>query len=75
MVLAEGLPAETFLDTGNRSNFANGGGAVALHPDFSTIPDYLALHWETFGCAPLVLAGEKLAQARALLAAQPRHAA
>ncbi len=35
LLLAEGLPAESYLDTGNRSNFANGGGAVALHPDFA----------------------------------------
>jgi hypothetical protein len=35
LLLAEGLPAESYLDTGNRSNFANGGGAIALHPDFA----------------------------------------
>jgi hypothetical protein len=35
VVLAEGLPAETYLDTGNRSAFDNGGGVVALHPDFA----------------------------------------
>lgn len=34
VVLADGLPAETYLDTGNRVMFENGGGPVALHPDF-----------------------------------------
>ena len=35
VVLAQGLPAESYLDTGNRDSFGNGGGAVALHPDFA----------------------------------------
>ncbi len=35
VLFAEGLPAESYLDTGNRTAFANGGGAVALHPDFA----------------------------------------
>nr|WP_246781410.1 Hint domain-containing protein [Rhodoblastus sphagnicola] len=34
IVLAEGLPAESYLDCGNRDAFANGGGALELHPDF-----------------------------------------
>jgi hypothetical protein len=33
--MAEGLPAETYLDTGNRSAFANGGSSVAMRPDFA----------------------------------------
>ena len=35
IVIAEGLPAESYLDTGNRSMFANGGGVMQLHPDFT----------------------------------------
>lgn len=35
LVLAEGLAAETYLDTGNRDSFENGGGAMRLHPDFA----------------------------------------
>jgi hypothetical protein len=35
VVLAEGLPAESYLDTGNRSAFENGGPALRLHPDFA----------------------------------------
>ena len=51
VLLAEGLPAESYLDTGDRSNFANGGQPIALHPDFS------ARMWEAMGCAPLIVTG------------------
>jgi hypothetical protein len=54
VLLAEGLPCESYLDTGDRSKFSNGGGVVALHPDFS------ARMWETKGCAPLVVTGPTL---------------
>ena len=36
IVLAEGMPSESYLDTGNRSMFANGGGPVALHPSLDS---------------------------------------
>jgi hypothetical protein len=58
---AEGVPAESYLDTGNRSAFANGGPVVALHPDFT------AQAWEMRSCAPLVQTGPKLAAARSRL--------
>jgi uncharacterized repeat protein (TIGR03803 family) len=58
LLLAEGLPAESYLDTGDRRDFANDGGPVSLHPDFA------ARVWETMGCAPLVLAGPLLEAAR-----------
>ncbi len=51
VILAEDLPVESYLDTGDRTNFSNSGGAVRLHPDFS------ARMWEMAGCAPLVLSG------------------
>ncbi|HEY1931691.1 MAG TPA: Hint domain-containing protein, partial [Acetobacteraceae bacterium] len=53
VVYAEGLPAESYLDVGDRANFANGGAVVQLHID-------LAHHWEAGGCAPLVVWGEEL---------------
>ncbi len=62
VMLADGLPAESFLDVGGYTLFAGRGGAVALHPDMT------ALTWEASGCAPLVLAGPKLAEARRMLA-------
>lgn len=36
VLLAEGLPAESYIDDDNRAMFANGAGAVALYPDFAT---------------------------------------
>jgi collagen type I alpha len=51
VLIAEGLPTESYLDTGDRSNFDNGGGAVMLHPNFSTHA------WESLGCAKLVAVG------------------
>jgi phospholipase/lecithinase/hemolysin len=51
VLLAEGLPAESYLDTGNRSAFTNGGKTAMAHPDFARGV------WERAGCAPLVTAG------------------
>ena len=64
LLLAEGLPAESYLDAGERSNFSNGGVTTALHPDFA------ARRWEMAGCAPLVQSGPILAAVRAGLAAR-----
>ena len=35
VLLAEGLPAESYLDTGNRGVFENAGLPLTLHPDLS----------------------------------------
>ena len=61
VMMAEGLFVESYLDTGDRSNFTNGGGVVTLQPDFS------ARVWEMMGCAPLVISGSPLDAARALV--------
>jgi V8-like Glu-specific endopeptidase len=53
IVLAEGLPAESYLDTGNRSAFANGGAVIVAHPDFARRV------WHEAGCAPLVTEGPR----------------
>jgi autotransporter-associated beta strand protein len=37
LLLAEALPAESYLDTGNRGTFENGGAPLSLHPDLSTV--------------------------------------
>jgi collagen type I/II/III/V/XI/XXIV/XXVII alpha len=63
VLLAEGLPAESYLDTGDRLNFADGAGPTRLHPDFST------RQWEANGCAPLVVTGPALDAARRWLMA------
>ena len=40
ILLAEGLPAESYLNTGNRSFFANSGEPLVLHPDLTDETDY-----------------------------------
>ena len=62
VLLAEGLPCESFLDTGNRAAFANGGPALDLHPEFATQA------WDARACAPQVRGGPVVDWARALLA-------
>jgi hypothetical protein len=61
VLLAEGMPAESYLEDGARSAFDNAEGPVALQPDFAR------RRWEAFGCAPLVLTGPKLAAVTARL--------
>jgi len=64
VVLAEGLPAESYLDAGDHSNFDNADGAMRLFLDFATHSVDAAALWETKGCAPLVLYGRKLEAVR-----------
>ena len=59
VLLAEGLPVESYLDTGDRSNFANGGGPMRLFPHFLSAPNAPVV-WEARGCAPLIVTGPKL---------------
>jgi hypothetical protein len=66
VVLAEGLPVESYLDTGQRDNFTNAGPSLKLHPDFR--PGRNAWMWETRGAAPLVLTGPRLEAVRGQLA-------
>ncbi len=58
VLLAEGLPAESYLDTGNRGAFAEAAGPVMLHPDFARGV------WEAKACARLILGGPALLRAR-----------
>jgi len=51
VLLAEGLPAESFLDTGNRAAFANGGAVASAFPDFARDV------WARDAAAPLVTEG------------------
>jgi len=48
VLLAEGLTVESYLDTGNRALFANGGGAMTLHPTFD-----VPRTWADDAAAPL----------------------
>jgi Hint domain len=62
VILAEGLATESFLDTGGKCMFENGGAPMVLHPDFAI------LQWEAAGCAPLVVTGPEVVAARRRLA-------
>ena len=52
ILLAEGLPAESYIDTGNRGFFSNSGEPLVLHPDLTDETDYPAR--EAGSCAPFV---------------------
>ena len=51
VLLAEGLPCESYLDTGNRDAFAGGSSTMQLHPDFARAV------WDEKSCARLVVDG------------------
>jgi hypothetical protein len=57
VVLAEGLPAETYLASGNRQNFESDAAPVVLHPDFAAASRKNA-------CAPLLTNGRIVTAAR-----------
>jgi hypothetical protein len=52
ILLAEGLPAESYLNTGNRGFFANSGEPLVLHPDLTDETDYPTR--QAGSCAPFV---------------------
>jgi hypothetical protein len=64
VLLAEGMPAESYLEDGARAAFDNAGEALAPQPDFAQ------RRWEALGCAPLVVTGVKLAAVVARLRAR-----
>ncbi len=66
IIFAEGLPAESYLDCGNRHGFANSDGFVEAHPDFAT------KHWAQT-CLPLVNQGPLVARAKVGLLARLRQ--
>jgi hypothetical protein len=69
VLLAEGLPAESYLDTQTRDSFDNGGRVMRAHADFASRV------WEAAGCAPLLVCGPALDAVRARLAAHAWAAA
>jgi hypothetical protein len=62
IILAEGAPAETYLDTGHRGVFDNAAAPLLLHPNL------MQIRREAEGCAPLCTGGPALAQIRHRLA-------
>lgn len=61
ILLAESLPVESYLETGNRSFFENGGAPLVLHPHMAQAKR------EAEGCAPLVESGDIVTRVRARL--------
>jgi hypothetical protein len=66
VIAAEGLPVESYLDTGDRGRFSNADAPVVLHPDFASRIR------EAEGCAPLCIVGPEVAAVRARLARYAR---
>jgi hypothetical protein len=60
ILLSEGLPTESYLDTGNRTAFRGGGAFLESHPDFRP------KHW-TETCVPMVQEGPQLVRAKSAL--------
>jgi hypothetical protein len=71
VLLAEGLPAESYLDVGDRSNFQNGGQALRLFPDFALDKSCEAI-WESAGYAPLRIQGAEVGRTVASLRRQAK---
>jgi hypothetical protein len=65
VLLAEGLPAESYLDTGNRGLFAGTAGVRALHADLAG-----AAAWDARACAPLLLGGARVRAAHGAVLAR-----
>ena len=62
VILAEGMPAESYLDTGDRTDFLLAGPFTTLFPIFGS------QRADGEGCAPLVTDGIALDSARVLVA-------
>ncbi len=65
MLLAENLPVESYLDTGNRAMFERCSGVVRANPVFGR-----GRQWDARAYAPLCLGGPVLRDIRAALRAQ-----
>jgi autotransporter passenger strand-loop-strand repeat protein len=69
VIRAEGLPVETYLDTGDRSSFAE-APVTELHPRFGSDGRDISLIMDVLGYAPYRIAGPKVGLVKALLAAR-----
>jgi hypothetical protein len=71
VVLAENLPCESYLETGGRACFDNGGTVVSLYPDFAGGDEARAQAiWREQAYAPLIGSAETLDRLQARLAFQ-----
>jgi T5SS/PEP-CTERM-associated repeat protein len=72
IILANNLPTETYLDTGNRDAFTNSGGITTLNPNFARHPDHANHLWEALGYTSLVVTGPEITRLRNQLIKQTR---
>lgn len=68
VLLAEGLAAESYLDTGNRAYFTNSGLALVLHPEFHVNAGLKC--WEEDAVAPLAVSPEAVEPIWTMLASR-----
>jgi len=68
ILLAEGLPVESYLDTGNRAVFANAGRPMTLHPDLSGQAGR-----EARSCAPFASTPDRVKPVWDRLASRAEH--
>jgi hypothetical protein len=71
ILYAAGLPAESYLDTGDRRDFENGDTAMTLHPAWGVDARDVTLIHEALGAAPLRVTGAAVDRVRARLAVGP----
>ena len=68
ILYAAALPAESYLDTGDRRDFANGASAMTLHPAWGSEARDVTLIHDVLGVAPLRVTGAAVDRVRAKLA-------
>jgi hypothetical protein len=67
ILIADGLPAESYLETGGRAAFDNAGTIVELQPNFGTDQSRVADTWRDKAYAPLLGEGDQFSRALAKL--------
>ena len=67
-ILAEGLPVESYLDTGDRAAFTGVEAPRTLHPVFGSERTDIAFVMDALACAPFRVTGLEVERTRALLA-------
>ncbi len=72
VLLAEGLPVESYLDTGDRVDFGDAKGTVRLFPEFAMRLRNASLVWDGHGFARLVVTGPELDAVRLQLERRAR---
>ena len=73
VILAEGLPSETYLDTGNRATFARQAAVVVPLRAASVDPDAVSQVWANEACAPRIDSGQRMDHLRWRLLEEVRN--